>query len=201
MVTRAENERLTGVEGDAPMARLMRENYWLPFSRIESVKAAAPPIRVRLLGENYVVFRAEDGRLLFADEGCPHRGTSLALARVEGCALRCIFHGWLFDVSGKVLDVPSEGDRSALVAPHVPFRHYPTVEKGGLIWVWLSEAEPAQFPDFAWLDLPDENIWLTRSVWPVNWLQGMEAALDTAHVGHLHSGWARPAEALNDHSK
>jgi len=53
------------------MARLMRENYWLPFRRIESIKAADPPARVRLFGENYVVFRAEDGRLLFADEGCP----------------------------------------------------------------------------------------------------------------------------------
>jgi nitrite reductase/ring-hydroxylating ferredoxin subunit len=202
MVTRADNERLTGVEGEAPMARLMRENYWLPFSRIEALKAGATtPTRVRLLGENYISWRAPDGRVGFIDEACPHRGVSLALGRVEGCALRCIFHGWLFDVSGKVLEVPTEGDRSALVAAHVPLRHYKTVEKGGMFWVWLGNQDEApEFPDFSWLNLPDENLWLTRSEWPVNWLQGMEAALDTAHVGHLHSGWARPDDAIDKQS-
>jgi phthalate 4,5-dioxygenase len=155
------------------------------------------PTRVRLLGEDYVAWRAPDGRVGFIDEGCPHRGASMALARVEGCALRCIFHGWLFDVSGKVLEVPTEGDRSDTVAPHVPLRHYPTVERGGAIWVWLGAPDEApEFPDFAWLDLPGENLWLTRSLWPVNWLQGMEAALDTAHVGHLHSGWAKSEAEL-----
>jgi phenylpropionate dioxygenase-like ring-hydroxylating dioxygenase large terminal subunit len=120
----------------------------------------------------------------------------MALARVEGCALRCIFHGWLVDVSGKVVEVPTEGERSALVAERVPVNHYPTVEKGGVIWVWLGEGEAPTFPDFSWLDLPDENVWMTRSVWPVNWLQGLEAALDTAHVGHLHSGWAKQSNEL-----
>jgi len=202
MVSRSENERLTRVTGDAPMARLMRDNYWVPFARIQGIEAGAPPTRVRLFGEDYIAFRADDGRLLFADEGCPHRGASLALGRVEnGCTLRCIFHGWLFDVSGEVVDVPTEGDRSAAVAPHVPFRNYPTVEKAGLIFVWLGGGEQPQFPDFGWLDLPEENVWMTRSLWPVNWLQGMEAALDTAHVGHLHSGWIRPKEELTGQSK
>lgn len=203
MLTKEQNQRLTSVEGDAPMARLMRENYWIPFSRIETLEAGkTTPTRVRLLGENYVAWRAPDGRVGFINEGCPHRGASMALGRIEGCAIRCIFHGWLFDVSGKVLDVPTEGDRSALVAPHVPLRHYQTIEKGGLIWVWLGKQDEApEFPDFSWLDLPDANLWMTRSVWPVNWLQGMEAALDTAHVGHLHSGWAKPAEAMDEYSK
>jgi phthalate 4,5-dioxygenase oxygenase subunit len=199
MLTKEQNHRLTSVAGDAPMARLMRENYWLPFSRVEALVAGATaPTRIRLLGENYVAWRAPDGRIGFIDEGCPHRGASMALARVEGCALRCIFHGWLFDVSGRVLEVPTEGERSDMVAAHVPLRHYDTTEQGGLIWVWLGEKGRAPaFPDFAWRDLPQENLWLTRSVWPVNWLQGMEAALDTAHVGHLHSGWARPADGLD----
>jgi phenylpropionate dioxygenase-like ring-hydroxylating dioxygenase large terminal subunit len=201
VLTKEQNERLTSVEGDAPLARLMRENYWLPFSRVQALEAGAPPTRVRLLGKDYVAWRVPDGRVGFIDEGCPHRGVSMALARVEGCALRCIFHGWLFDVSGKVLEVPTAGERSSAVAAHVPLNHYPTVEKGGLVWVWLGEGQAPEFPDFAWLGLPKENLWMTRSVWPVNWLQGLEAALDTAHVGHLHSGWARPLEALDDQSK
>ncbi len=201
MLTTEQNRRLTSVEGDAPMARMMRGNYWLPFSRIQSLETGAPPTRVRLLGENYVAWRAPDGRIGFIDEGCPHRGVSMALARVEGCALRCIFHGWLIDVSGACLEVPTEGERSAEIAARVPVNHYPTVEQGGLVWVWLGEGEAPPFPDFSWLDLPEDNLWITRSVWPCNWLQGMEAALDTAHVGHLHSGWGRPAGEMNDQSK
>jgi phenylpropionate dioxygenase-like ring-hydroxylating dioxygenase large terminal subunit len=201
MLTKEQNARLTSVEGDAPMARLMRENYWLPFSRLAALEAGAPPTRVRLLGEDYVAWRLPDGRIGFIDERCPHRGASMALARVEGCTLRCIFHGWVVDLSGKVVDVPTEGERSAIVAEHVPVNLYTTVEKGGLIWVWLGKSEPPQFPDFAWLDLPEENLWITRSVWPVNWLQGLEAALDTAHVGYLHSGWPRPPDQLDDQSR
>ena len=201
MLTKEQNARLTSVEGDAPMARLMRENYWLPFSRIEALKPGAPPTRVRLLGEDYVASRVADGRIGFIDERCPHRGVSMALARVEGCALRCIFHGWLVDVSGKVIEVPTEGERSALIAARVPVNRYAIVEKGGLIWVWLGKGEPPRFPDFAWLDIPEENLWMTRSIWRVNWLQGLEAALDTAHVGYLHSGWARQLDELDDQAR
>lgn len=93
MLTKEQNQRLTLVEGDAPMARLMRDNYWLPFSRIEGLKFGDSPTRVRLLGRDYIAFRAEDGRAGFIDEACPHRGASMAMARVEGCGLRCIFHG------------------------------------------------------------------------------------------------------------
>ena len=109
----------------------------------------------------------------------------MALGRIEGCAIRCIFHGWLFDVSGKVLDVPTEGDRSPLVAPHVPLKHYRTAEKGGLIWVWLGKpGEAPDFPDFSWLDLPDANLWITRSVWPVNWLQDTAASMPGVAIGN-----------------
>jgi phthalate 4,5-dioxygenase oxygenase subunit len=201
MLSKEQNRLLTSVEGDAPLARLMRESYWLPFSRIPALEAGAAPTRVRLLGLDYVAFRAPDGRILFMDERCPHRGASMALARVEGCALRCIFHGWLVDVSGKVVEVPTEGDRSALVAERVPVHHYPTVETGGLIWTYLGQGEPPAFPDFSWLGLPDENLWITRSVWPCSWLQGLEASLDTAHVGHLHSGWRRQQGELDDQSR
>ena len=70
MLTKEQNARLTSVEGDAPMARLMRENYWLPFSRIEALKPGAPPTRVRLLGEDYVAWRVADGRIGFIDPRC-----------------------------------------------------------------------------------------------------------------------------------
>ena len=104
---------LTEVEGDAPMGVLMRERHWIPCALSETLVADGPPKLVRLLGKRYVAFRATDGRVGFLDEACPHRGVSLALARNEDCGLRCIFHGWKIDVSGRVAEVPSEGERSA----------------------------------------------------------------------------------------
>lgn len=203
MLTKEQNERLTSVEGDAPMARLMRETYWLPFSRIEGLKFGETPMRVRLLGRDYVAFRAEDGRIGFIDERCPHRGASMALARIEKCGLRCIFHGWLVDVSGKVTEVPTEGERSAEIAARVPVNSYPIAEAGGAIWVYLGEGEPPALPDLPWFGLEgaDDALWLTRSVVPSNWLQGLEGALDAAHVNFLHSAWPRNWEEGDEQGK
>src|SRR5262245_17847644 len=94
MLTAEQNRFLTEVEGDAPMGRWMRERHWIPCTRSDSLKPGGAPQRVKLLGETFVAFRAEDGRVGFFDEACPHRGVSLVLARNEDCALRCIFHGW-----------------------------------------------------------------------------------------------------------
>ena len=91
MLTAAQNDALTRVEGDAPMARLLRGWTWIPFALPSQIQPGDAPFKVRLLGENYVAWRAPDGRLGFIDERCPHRGVSMALARNEGCVLRCIF--------------------------------------------------------------------------------------------------------------
>ena len=88
MLTKEQNEHLTRVENDAPMGRLTRENYWLPLMRPQALVAGAPATSVRLLGENYVAFRAEDGRIGFVDEACPHRGPLWRL-RVSSRA-RCV---------------------------------------------------------------------------------------------------------------
>ena len=107
MITRFDNDRLTRVGGDAPMGRLMRENYWIPFARSQAIEGK--PQRIRLLGENYVAFRGEDGEVGLLDEHCPHRRASLLLARVEGCSLRCIYHGWRMDRSGAAGSSPCCG--------------------------------------------------------------------------------------------
>jgi phthalate 4,5-dioxygenase oxygenase subunit len=108
MVTKAENERLTRVEGDAPMGRMIRENYWVPFALSSHLTSGDAPMPVRLLGENYVAFRGENGAIGFFDELCPHRRASLTLARVEGDGMRCIYHGWKIDVGGCVVDAPTQ---------------------------------------------------------------------------------------------
>jgi len=191
MITREENELLTRVEGDAPMGRLMRENYWFPFALSSQLVSGDAPLQVRLLGENYVAFRAEDGRIGFFDELCPHRRASLALGRVEGNGIRCIFHAWKIDVSGKVVEAPTQLVKPKEFCDRVKVTHFPVHEAGGLVWVWLGKAAAPKFPDMPFVGDHEHNCWLSVSVGQCNWLQGVEATLDSAHVGTLHQTWIR----------
>ena len=185
----ADNDRLTRVEGDAPLGRLLRESYWLPFSRSEGLAPGGPPRRVRLLGRNLVAFRAKDGRVGLMDERCPHRLASLALARVEDCSLRCIYHGWRLDGTGAVVEVPSEGERSAEFAARVRVNRYQTHEAGGLVWAYMGGGEAPALPPLPFVDAPPERRWWSRMLVRCNWLQGFEGALDSVHLNWLHRGW------------
>src|ERR1700689_3625127 len=107
MLSREENELLTRVGPDAPMGRMLRR-YWIPAIQSADVEADGAPKRVRLLGEDLVVFRDTSGRVGLLDENCPHRGASLVLARNEDCGLRCLYHGWKIAVDGTVLEPPPD---------------------------------------------------------------------------------------------
>jgi phthalate 4,5-dioxygenase len=190
MLSHDENELLTRVGHGTAMGDWLRE-YWTPAVRAARLEADGAPARVRLFGRNYVAFRATDGRIGFFDEGCPHRCVSLALARNEGNGLRCLFHGWKIDVSGKVVDVPSEPpERQAAFAAAVKVHHYPTREAGGIVWVYLGErATPPKFFDFEFTRLPEAQLDIRRAIVKCNWMQGFEGTLDTVHAGILHVGW------------
>lgn len=200
MLTRAENERLTRVEGGAPMGRLMRENYWIAFALSSHLVPGGAPMPVRLLGENYVAFRAEDGRIGFLDEHCPHRRASLALGRVEGNGLRCIYHGWKIDVSGCVAEVPTQVVRPEQFAARVPVVHFPVREAGGLAWVWLGGMEAPAFPDLPFAGEHEDNSFWCVSRVPCNWLQGVEGTIDSVHVGMLHQTWMRETAKLPEYA-
>ena len=109
MLTTAENELITQTGAGTPGGAFLRR-FWYPVATSEDLPAGGAPQRVRLLGEDFVAFRGADGRVGVLDEACPHRRASLALARNENCALRCLFHGWQIDVEGNVIDVPSKPD-------------------------------------------------------------------------------------------
>ncbi len=190
MLTAAENELLVRVGAGTPMGDYLRE-YWTPALRAASIEADGAPARVRLYGKNFVAFRATDGRIGFFDEECPHRCVSLALARNEGNGLRCLFHGWKIDVSGKLVDAPSEpSERQEAFCANITVNHYPAREAGGLIWVYLGKrAAPPPFFDFELARLPESHVDIRRAVLRCNWLQGLEGTLDTVHAGILHVGW------------
>ncbi|HLH75504.1 MAG TPA: Rieske 2Fe-2S domain-containing protein [Candidatus Binataceae bacterium] len=192
MLTREENELLSRIGRDTAMGAYMRE-FWMPAVHSRLLVADGAPRRVRLMGENFVAFRATDGRVGMFDEGCPHRCTSLALARNEDNALTCIFHGWKIDVSGKVVEVPSEPpERRAEFAAKVRVRHYPVHEAGGMVWVYLGQDEqPPRFPQFEFNQLPPSHSQAHRAVVHASWLQGMETTIDSSHLGVLHAYWLR----------
>jgi phthalate 4,5-dioxygenase len=189
MLKPEQNELLTRVGPGTPMGEFLSE-YWVPACRSAKLEADGAPERVRLFGENFVAFRATDGRVGFMQEACPHRCASLALARNEAGGLRCIFHGWKFSVDGKCVDAPTElhAGRERFAAS-VPVRSHPTHEAGGLVWVYLGKrkANPPRFPAFEFTSLPDDQVAPRRGIIHCNWLQGLEALLDSAHVSFLHS--------------
>lgn len=193
MLTSQENDRLCRVEGEASMGLLMRR-HWIPAALSEQVaEPDGTPIRVRLLGEDLVAFRDTDGRLGVLGEFCPHRKASLVFGRNEECGLRCLYHGWKFDVEGNVLDMPSEPDGSRF-GEKVKQTAYPTQEAGGFVWVYMGPAETMPvFEPPPWAPTPEARVSIMKVQLPCNWAQVMEGQIDSAHSSSLHSSDMKPA--------
>src|SRR3954467_3671739 len=140
MLTNQDYDLLARIEKDAPMGQIMRR-HWIPACMSEEVaERDGAPVRTRLLGEDLVVFRDSDGRLGVLGDHCRHRGASLAFGRNEECGLRCLYHGWKFDVDGNAVDLSSEPPDAALRST-MKTRAYPVREAGGFVWVWMGDPE------------------------------------------------------------
>lgn len=190
MLTKSDNELICRVGPETPMNELMKR-YWIPAGVEDDLPVAdGAPKRIKLLGEKYILFRNTDGVLAMMDEQCVHRGASLALARVEENGIRCIYHGWKFAADGSVMDIPIVSDVK-LMKTRFKARTYPLREAGGLLWAYLGpkEKEPP-FPEYPYMSLPRENRLVVRVIMDCNWVQVLEGALDSAHVGILHKGIA-----------
>src|SRR5262249_46484780 len=108
MLSREENELVTRIGPGTPMGNAMRM-YWIPALLAREIpEPDRPPVRVRLLGEDLVAFRDTEGRIGLLEEFCPHRRVSLYFGRNEECGLRCVYHGWKFDVAGSCVDMMNE---------------------------------------------------------------------------------------------
>lgn len=185
-MTREENELLTRTDAGTPMGAYLR-SYWIPCMLLSEVPAAdEPPVRLRLLGEDLVVFRDSNGMVGVLEELCPHRRASLFFGRNEECGLRCVYHGWKFDTHGTCVDMPSEPVTSTYKTK-VRAVAYAAREAGGLLWVFMgNQTAIPDLPDFEWLGLPPENRYASRWEQECNSIQAMEGELDPAHVSFLH---------------
>jgi phthalate 4,5-dioxygenase len=188
MLSREENETLCRVGPGTLMGNLIRQ-YWVPAMLSSELPTSdCDPVRVMLLGEQLVGFRDTDGGIGLVRNGCPHRGASLFLGRNEECGLRCVYHGWKFDVDGNCVDIPNEPAES-------DFRHrikavaYPTEERNGIVWAYLGpRSDPPSLPAFEG-NMLAEGEWQVRAIQrECNWFQGLEGDIDTSHFSFLHSG-------------
>jgi len=191
MLSGQENNRLTRVVGMTPAGATMRR-YWLPALLSDEVRIPdGTPVRVRLLGDDLVAFRDSEGKLAIVAAKCPHRLASLALGRNEEAGLRCIYHGWKFDVKGRCVDMPTEPADYGF-RDRITLRSYPVREGGGLVWTYLGDPdEEPPFPAFDWTSLPRDHVAPVKFVEHTNYLQALEGAIDTAHSWFLHRGALR----------
>ena len=189
-----DDAMLTRVGPGTPMGELMRR-YWQPVGVADTLRDL--PQRVRILGEDLVLFRDRQGRPGLLELHCSHRGTSLEWGRVEACGLRCCYHGWLFDVDGLCLEMPCEppgyAERRRLEHPA-----YPVLEFGGLVFAYLGppDTQPL-FPMYDVFDTRHRHDVVLRGLKPwgeasitnvrdCNWLQHYENVMDPYHLPILH---------------
>ena len=185
MLTHSENELICRVGPGTAMGATLRR-YWLPaLTSSELPEPGGDPVHVELLGEHFVAFRDAEGRVGVLDEGCCHRGASLLLGRVEGCGIRCIYHGWKFAVDGKVLETPNVPDPR--FKDRIRARAHPVQEAGGLIWTYLGppDLQPA-CGEWPWHTLSSSNRLITVHEIGCNYLQVLEGLVDSSHLGILH---------------
>src|SRR5262245_53559219 len=192
MLTREENDLLTQIGPGTPGGALIRR-YWQPAALSEELPAGGAPVPVRLLGEDLVLFRDEQGRPGLLALHCAHRGADLSYGRLEDGGLRCLYHGWLYDVAGRCLEQPGAPAGSTF-KDRVRQRAYPCVERAGAIFAYLGPAErgdtgafrPPPLPPFDFLRAPDGHVAATKAWQECSYLQANEGNLDTSHLSYMH---------------
>ena len=184
MLSSEENELVTRTGPGTPGGELLRR-YWQPVALCEELPVGGPPKEVRLLGEDLVLFRDDRGRPGLLGIHCSHRGADLSYGRVEDGGLRCVYHGWLYDVHGRCLEQPAEPKGSQF---NEKIRHlaYPCQEAGGLILAYMGPGEPPLLPAYPFLLAPEAKRVTYRVFQECNYLQGNEGDIDPSHVSYLH---------------
>ena len=192
MLAKEENELITRVGPGTPMGDLMRQ-YWMPAMMSSELPSPdSTPVRLRLLCENLIAFRTTSGKVGVVADACPHRGASLFFGRNEEEGLRCVYHGWKFDIDRRLhrhAIGAAESNFKAKVKAHA----YKTHERGGMIWVYMGTREvPPPPPDLEANMLAEGESSIGAFFSECNWLQSLEGDYDTVHLGFLHQGSIRP---------
>jgi nitrite reductase/ring-hydroxylating ferredoxin subunit len=201
-----EDAELSHVGPDTPCGEYLRR-FWQPVCFSDELKDL--PHRVKILGEELVVFRDRRGTVGLLELHCPHRGASLEYGLIDAKGIRCCYHGWLFAADGTILETPGEPAQSTL-KDRLCHGAYPTHEYAGIVFAYMGppDLQPS-FPVYDSFLRPGYRLVAgPKYSWPCNWLQTMENAMDPAHTAFLHTiiyigtrrvgqnVWARMVEAV-----
>jgi 5,5'-dehydrodivanillate O-demethylase len=187
MLSQEENHQLTAVGGGTPAGELLRR-YWHPIAPAAELSEEKPKKKIRVLGEDLVLYRDRNGGYGLVGEHCSHRGVSLYYGFVEDDGIRCPYHGWKYDAAGKCLEQPFENPESGF---REKIRHpaYPVEKLGGMLFAYLGPPEKRPL-------LPKWDLFVRQDgikkidvceVLSCNWLQAMENSVDPTHTYYLHS--------------
>jgi phenylpropionate dioxygenase-like ring-hydroxylating dioxygenase large terminal subunit len=179
----ARYQHLTRTNAGTPAGDLLRR-YWQPVAMSGDLVAGGAPLAERVMGDDIVVFRDEDGRAGALALKCAHRCADLSYGRVEAGGIRCVYHGWVFDVNGACLEQPAEPPESTL-KHRVRQRSFAVREAAGAVWAYFGPGEPPLFPAFPAL-VGDDYRYSTRWKGNANWLQASEGNIDPVHTSFLH---------------
>ena len=188
-----QNELVTRIGPGTACGAVLRR-YWQPVALVDEFdpaldpRMAIRPVRpVRVFGQDLVLFKDGQARWGLLDRACPHRGADLSFGRNEGDGLRCPFHGWKFDVTGRCLETPAE-PASLRMCDRVRQRSYPVLERSGVLFGWFGEEgqPPPPFPEFDCFVAPASHTFAFKGLWNCNWLQAFEVGIDPAHPSFLH---------------
>jgi 5,5'-dehydrodivanillate O-demethylase len=189
-------KRLTLVGPGTPMGTYLR-CFWFPVAAMVELDKW-PVKKVRLLGEDFALFRGKDGTLGFVADRCPHRGASLSCGMTDGSNLRCAYHGWAYDTAGQCVDTPAEPTGSELKT-RIQIAAYPVQKLGGMVWVHIGRQPAPLLPRYEFMVRDDWDHDVGIAEIPCNWLQICENNMDPYHVEHLHghfANWVRERQGL-----
>jgi len=196
-MNRKDSEDLVRVGPGTVMGGLMRE-YWLPAAMSSELERDGAPLRLMLLGEKLIAFRDSAGRVGVMDHRCPHRCASLFLGRNEENGIRCVYHGWKYDVDGNCVDTPNLAGQPEF-KNRIKAKAYQTAERNGLLWVYMGARKQApQLPEIEATLLPESDVSISFVQRECNWLQALEGDIDTSHFGFLHAGSVEPEDVPED---
>lgn len=184
MISQEENQRLTRTDRGTPAGELLRR-YWQPVALSQELAPGNAPMPVRIMGEDLVLFRDDRDRVGLLGIHCSHRGTDLSYGRIENGGLRCLYHGWLYDIHGRCLEQPGEpggGEHRDAI------RHcaYPCKEAGGAIFAYLGPGEPPLFPNYEFLHASSDHLYVSKIFHGCNFQQANEGNIDPVHLSYLH---------------
>jgi 5,5'-dehydrodivanillate O-demethylase len=187
MLTSEQNDRLTKVGPGTPCGNLLRQ-YWQALCPVAEITVERPKKRVRILGEDLLLYRSAEGELVCIEEHCAHRNVSLYRGFIEKGGIRCCYHGWKYDCTGRCIERPFETTEPP---PAANMKTYSVATLGGIVFIYMGTGRPPVLPRWDVLARDDRpRHILVMPIHDCNWLQIQENTVDSVHSYYLHAQMA-----------